>query len=75
MTEPEYLTATEAAAKIRMKPDYVRRMCNAKRIKAIKLGNQWRILPAALDEFMAGEPPPPTRERVTLTARQRRRSA
>lgn len=74
MTEtPDYMTAVEAAEIIRMEPDYVRRQCKAGNIRAKKLGTEWRITRAALDDFMAGGPAPATRTR--LTARQQRRSA
>ena len=69
----DYLTTDEAAAIIRMDPDYVRRQCKAGQIKAKKLGNEWRIGRAELDAFMSGGAAAPTRDRSS--ARQRRKAA
>lgn len=73
MTSTEYLTAEEAAQIIRMDVDYVRRQCKAGAIRAKKLGSEWRITHAALEQFMVAGEAPPTR--VRLSARQQRRAS
>jgi excisionase family DNA binding protein len=68
----EYLTTREVAETIRMSENYVARMCHAGQIKAKKLGNQWRISDAALDEFMdaSGKTEPTRPDRLTKKQRQ-----
>lgn len=70
-----YLSVGEVAEVIGMSADYVSRKCNDGAIRAVKLGNTWRIPRDAVDEFMRTESPDPeavTRARPDLTARQRR---
>lgn len=70
-SEVEYLNSDEAAAIIRMSPEYVRRQCKAGRIPATKLGKEWRITPQAIQQFMApGQSVQSPRQR--LTARDRK---
>lgn len=64
----EYLTTEEAAAEIRMSPDYVARQCKAGVIQATKTGNAWRISRDALDAFMARGKAPATRSRKRRAA-------
>lgn len=72
----EFLTTEEAAALIKMQPDYVARQCKAGQIKAKKLGTTWRIRRADLDAFMAGGMAPATRDRSKdLTVRQQKRAS
>lgn len=73
MTDSPYLDTQAAADLIGMSKDYVARQCAAGNIQAKKLGTEWRIHRAALDQFMGTpEPAPATRKR--LSARQQRRS-
>jgi len=71
----EYLTTREVASQIRRSPEYVTRQCNAKTLRAKKLGNAWRIKPEWLEQFMD----PSTKAEGTrpdkLTAKQRREIA
>ena len=68
----DWLNTVEAAAHIKMTPDYIARQCKSGALKAKKLGTEWRISTAALDAFMgAADPAPATRKR--LSARQMRR--
>lgn len=69
---PEYLTTSEVADQIRMTAEYVARQCKAGRIRAVKLGDEWRIPRDAVAEFMSGSVPA---ARVRLTARQKRRAS
>jgi len=43
------ITTTEAAKRLGVTPDRVRKMIEAKRLKATKLGNVWVIDPKDLD--------------------------
>lgn len=74
-TTAEWLTTVEVGKEIRKSADYVAKLCKAKQIKAKKLGNDWRISRAALEEFMAGGVAAPARERPELTARQQKRAS
>jgi excisionase family DNA binding protein len=67
----KFLTTAEVAETIRMSENYVARMCDAGQIKAKKLGNQWRISDAALDDFMdaAGKAEPTRPDRLTKKQR------
>ncbi len=54
------LTATQAAERLQVHPETVRRLIKAGRIKAVALNNktartQWRIDPKEIEAFMAGE--------------------
>jgi hypothetical protein len=53
-------------------PDFWGRLCKAKALPAIKLGNDWRVEQAAFEEFMRGGA---VTARRRMTARQQRRSA
>lgn len=68
---PEYLTADEVAEVIRKSPDYVRRLCASGELPARKLGNEWRIHAAALEQFMTT----PARTSATRIRPQRRRAS
>jgi excisionase family DNA binding protein len=70
----DYLTTDEAGDVIGMSADYVARQCKSGAIKAKKLGTEWRIARAALEQFMGNaEAAPATRKR--LSARQMRRAS
>lgn len=62
MSETPYLTTTEVAAIIRTTPDYVAKLCKSGALRAQKVGG-WRIHRDALEAFMAGSKPAPTRVR------------
>jgi excisionase family DNA binding protein len=68
-----WLTSEEAAARIRVSPEFVQRQCAAGEIKAKKVGHEWRISEAALEAFMSSDGP--TTPLQVLTARQKRKSA
>jgi excisionase family DNA binding protein len=55
MTE-ELLTVDEAAARLKLQPDTVRRMIRAGRLRAQKLGRGWRVPVSALAETLAEAP-------------------
>ncbi len=68
----EYLTLREAAQRIQMSEDYVRKQCEAGALPAKKLGNRWRISRDALDVFMTDGIPAKRHRDSRLTARQNR---
>lgn len=47
-----YLKADEAAARVRVSQDWIRRQCKAGVIPATKVGREWRITAEDLDGFM-----------------------
>lgn len=47
----QYLTAAEVAAMLRVSPQAVSAWCRQGKLKAIRAGRGWRILPADLHEF------------------------
>lgn len=53
----ELLTVLEAAALARVHPGTIRRWLQEGRLKAIKIGRQWRIEPAALLQVKEGRGP------------------
>jgi excisionase family DNA binding protein len=65
MIEPmEFLTTPEVAARLRLTPDTVRRMCAAQTITATKVGRQWLVSEEDFAGFVAryrGRKVPPTR--------------
>lgn len=48
------ITVDEAARRLGMHPESVRRMCRAGRVPAAKFGRVWRIDPARLSAMFAG---------------------
>lgn len=68
----EVLTTTEVAEILRVDVEWVQRACKAGRIRATKLGLEWRITRGAVRELLGAKSVKTPRER--LTARQRRRS-
>ena len=48
----EYLTADEAAQRLRVHGDTIRDWCRTGQLRATKVGKQWRIRPTDLDSFM-----------------------
>ncbi|MGH1563091.1 helix-turn-helix domain-containing protein [Mumia sp. DW29H23] len=69
------LTTSQVAERLAMTEDYVRRQCESGALRAVKLGNRWRITEAALEQFLAGNAPAAQPRAERLSARQRRRSA
>lgn len=59
----EVLTLAEAAAYLRMPEADVLRLVAEQRLPARRLGNEWRLLKAAIQEWLrAGPPPQPSKE-------------
>lgn len=57
MTTPEVLTVDEAAARFRVHPRTVRRLCNRGELPgAFRVGRQWRIPSAAADALTSPDP-------------------
>lgn len=69
----KYLTTAEVGEIIRKTPEWVAAQCKSGHLKAVKLGNDWRVSEDALTLFMSGGNIEPARKR--LSARQARRSA
>jgi excisionase family DNA binding protein len=67
-----YLSTAEVAEQLQVTPDYVARQCVLGNLRGKRLGHQWRISPEAVAEFMAGDPTPATR--VRLSRRQQRQA-
>lgn len=59
----ELLTAQEAADRYRVSAKTIIRLINRGVIPAIKVGKQWRIRQAELDEAFSARPRPPRRPR------------
>lgn len=55
--EPAVVTATQAAQYLDCHPKTVRTLCQQGKIRAIKLGSEWRIPTEALDKFINGKEP------------------
>ena len=51
---PEYLTADEVAAQLRLNPKTVRRMLADGRVPRRKLGKKWRTSARALEKLIEG---------------------
>jgi excisionase family DNA binding protein len=45
------LSTTEVAQRLGVTRERVRQLCDEGRLKAEKMGRDWRILPAALEEY------------------------
>ena len=52
IVEPAVLTTAQAAERLCCHPKTVRTLCQQGRIRAIKLGSEWRIPIQALEEFI-----------------------
>lgn len=52
---PAVLTAGQVAQRLCCHPKTVRTMCRDGRLRAIKLGSEWRVPVAALEAFVEGE--------------------
>jgi excisionase family DNA binding protein len=50
----ELLTVDEAAAKLRVNADTIRRLMRQKKLPGVKVGGQWRISATALQEYIKG---------------------
>lgn len=48
----DLLTVDEVAARLKLAPKTVRKLCLSRRLNAIRLQRVWRIPSAALDEFL-----------------------
>ena len=56
---PELWTVADAAQYLQWNPQYVRRLCRARRIPSIRLGRQWRFVPQRLMQWVeSGQPTP-----------------
>ncbi len=61
--EDELLTVEEAAARLKMHPDTIRRLLREGSMPGVKLGKrQWRISAAALARFIEGDQKPKPEE-------------
>lgn len=70
----DYLTCEQIAEQVGKSADYWRRQCANGALKAKKLGNEWRVHRAALEQFM-GAPGAAPATRKRLSARQLRRAS
>jgi excisionase family DNA binding protein len=52
MREPEHYTTTEAAERLRIKPDSVARKIKRGQLEAIKVGKHWLIRKETLDALL-----------------------
>ncbi len=52
MAMPELLTVDEAAEKLRVNTDTIRRLLRSKSLPGIKVGGQWRAPAKALEEYI-----------------------
>lgn len=52
--EPAVVTAAQAARYLECHPKTVRKLCRERKIRAVRLGADWRIPVEALDEFING---------------------
>ena len=53
-TTERYLTTAELAEITGKSADYWQRLCKAKGIDAVKLGNDWRVAQSVFERFMRG---------------------
>lgn len=51
-SEPDLMTAAEAAAKLRVTPWFITERCRSGEIRAAKPGKTWLIRPADLDDYL-----------------------
>jgi excisionase family DNA binding protein len=64
VSEQEFLTIEEVAARLRVKPDTVRAWLRQGRLQGVKAGRLWRIRPQAVEAFIrTTQPPSPTEGR------------
>ncbi len=49
---PQVGTPEDVAEHLQLRPDAVRQLCRESKLRAIKVGNLWRIPKAWLEEFM-----------------------
>lgn len=54
----DLLTVAEAAERLKLAPKTVRKLCQSRRLTALRIQRSWRVPLAALDEFL--------RERLVL---------
>ena len=65
MIQPSYMTVNEAAAMLRVSRDTICRQIEGGKLRAFKIGRQWRIAPCDLDALT--HQPKANRRRVNLT--------
>lgn len=53
--KPAVLTTRQAAQALRCHPKTVRGLCQSGKLRAIKLGSEWRIPTEALEDFVSGK--------------------
>lgn len=71
--ESRYMTTDDMAAETGKTREFWARICAAKKLPAIKLGNDWRAERSAFEDFMRGGSKVTARKR--LTARQQKRAS
>lgn len=72
MTTPAYLTTAEVAVQLRRTRHWVAEQCHNGALRAAKLGDEWRLTQAAVDEYMAAAAPTPAVAPETRTSRRTR---
>lgn len=55
ITAPAVVTTAHAAQALRCHPKTVRGLCQSGKLRAIKLGSEWRIPMEALEDFVSGK--------------------
>jgi len=50
--QEEFVTPEEAASRLRVHEDTIRDWCRTGRLKATKVGKQWRIRPQDIEAFL-----------------------
>ena len=68
----DVLTTVEVAEILRVDVEWVQRAAKAGRIRATKVGHEWRITRSAVRELLSGKTVKSPRDR--LTARQKKRA-
>ena len=53
MSEHEFLTVAEVAARLRVTGSTITKLIQAGNIRAVRVGNLWRIPALALEEYLA----------------------
>lgn len=52
MDEDHVFTVNEISILLRIKPPVIRRLIKSKKLKALKVGGQWRITSVAFQEYL-----------------------
>ncbi len=53
----EFLTVTEAASRLRVTPYTMREWLKTKKVRGVKISQQWRVPESALTELASGQAP------------------